>query len=46
MSINWTNVLLSLEILWKGMVGIFAACIVIIIAVWIMSKLTGGKRKN
>ncbi len=36
--------MVALDILWKGMVGIFAACLVIIIAVWIMSKLTGGKK--
>ncbi len=34
----------ALDILWKGMAGIFAASLVIIIAVWIMSKLTGGKK--
>ena len=37
------NFLIALDIMWKGMAGIFAASIVIVIAVWIMSKLTGKK---
>lgn len=37
------NFLIALDILWKGMVGIFAASIIIMIAVLIMSKITGKK---
>ncbi len=37
------NFLIALEILWKGMLGIFAASIIIMIVVWIMSKFTGKK---
>lgn len=33
----------ALEIMWKGMLGIFVALIVIMIFVWIMSKL-GNKK--
>ena len=34
------NVLLALEIMWKGMVGIFAATILIMLVVWILSKIS------
>ena len=34
----------ALEIMWKGMVGIFVALIVIMIFVWIMAKI-GTKKK-
>lgn len=36
------NLLAALEIMWKGMAGIFAAVIVIMIFVYIMGKL--GKK--
>lgn len=32
-------VMQALEIMWKGMLGIFVALIVIMVFVWIMSKL-------
>ena len=40
--------LISLQILWKGMLGIFVASIVIWIAVAIMAKITSnmGKKKD
>ncbi len=34
------NVLMALEIMWKGMVGIFAATILIMLVVWILSKIS------
>ncbi len=34
------NVLMALEIMWKGMVGIFAATILIMLVVWILSKFS------
>ncbi len=34
----------SLQIMWKGMLGIFVALIVIMIFVWIMAKI-GNKKK-
>ena len=37
-------VMQALEIMWKGMVGIFVALIVIMVFVWIMAKI-GGKKK-
>ncbi len=38
------NVLLSFEIMLKGMGGIFAACLIIMAAVWIMGKISGKKK--
>mgnify|MGYP005760677121 FL=1 len=34
------NVLMALEIMLKGMVGIFAATILIMLVVWILSKIS------
>ena len=34
------NVLMALEIMWKGMVGIFAATILIMLVVWVLSKIS------
>lgn len=39
------TVMQALEIMWKGMVGIFVALIVIMIFVWIMAKV-GKKDKK
>lgn len=41
----WNRFLISLEIMGKGMAGIFAAILVIMAVVWILGKLT-GKREN
>lgn len=38
------TVLQALDIMWKGMLGIFVALIVIMIFVWIMAKI--GNRKK
>ena len=38
------TVMQALDIMWKGMLGIFVALIVIMIFVWIMAKI-GGKKK-
>lgn len=35
----WNNFLISLEIMAKGMSGIFAALIIIMFSVWIMGKI-------
>ncbi len=35
----WNNFLNSLEIMGKGMSGIFAALIIIMLSVWLMGKL-------
>jgi len=39
---NNVVIMQALEIMWKGMVGIFVALIIIMIFVWIMAKL--GKK--
>lgn len=36
----------ALEIMWKGMLGIFVALVVIMIFVWIMAKLGSKKDKE
>ena len=41
---NTVVVMQALEIMWKGMLGIFVALVVIMIFVWIMAKI-GGKKK-
>lgn len=37
------NILAALEIMWKGMAGIFVTIFIIMICVWIMGRL--GRRK-
>ena len=38
------TVLQALEMMWKGMLGIFVALIDIMIFVWIMAKIGGNKK--
>ncbi len=38
------TVLQALDIMWKGMAGIFVALIVIMIFVWIMTKIGNNKK--
>ena len=45
MNINWDNVMDTLEIMGKGMSGIFATIIIVMIVVFLLSK-TGGKKKD
>ena len=45
MNINWDNVMDTLEIMGKGMLGIFATIIIVMIVVFLLSK-TGGKKKD
>lgn len=40
---NLLTIMQALEIMWKGMLGIFVALTVIMIFVWIMSRL-GNKK--
>lgn len=42
----WENFLISLEIMGKGMLGIFAAILIIVVVVMIMQKLTGKENKT
>ena len=37
---------IALEIMWKGMLGIFTASLVILLVVLIMSKITWKKKEN
>lgn len=40
---NPITIMQALEIMWKGMLGIFVALTVIMIFVWIMSRLENKK---
>ena len=42
---NSVVIMQALEIMWKGMLGIFVALVIIMIFVWIMAKL-GSKKNN
>lgn len=42
---NTEVIMQALEIMWKGMLGIFVALIVIMVFVWIMAKLGSKKDK-
>ena len=44
MNINWDNVMDTLEIMGKGMLGIFATIIIVMIVVFLLSKT--GKKKD
>ena len=46
MAINIGDLLASLEIMWKGMAGLFVVCGFIMLLVMIIAKITGGRRKN
>ena len=45
MNINWDNVMDTLEIMGKGMLGIFATIIIVMIVVFLLSK-TGTKKTD
>ena len=34
------NIVIALEIMWKGMTGVFAATLLIMLVVWILSKFS------
>lgn len=42
----WDNFMIALEIMWKGMLGIFAAIIIIMLVVVILGKITGPKKQK
>lgn len=46
LNVDWNNVLISLEIMWKGMAGIFISTILIIAMATLLSKFTSGKKDN
>jgi len=39
-----TNFYISLEIMWKGMAGIFTVLILIALIIWLLFKVTSGKK--
>lgn len=43
---NMTNVEIALEIMGKGMGGIFAAIVVIMLTVMILGKITGNRKEK
>ena len=43
MHLNMANILDSLDIMWKGMLGIFVTILIIMVCVFIMGKI-GGKK--
>ncbi|MDD6037028.1 MAG: hypothetical protein PUC30_12740 [Lachnospiraceae bacterium] len=45
MNINWNNFLDTLEIMGKGMLGIFVTVIIVMIVVFLLSKI-GGRKKG
>ncbi|MDD5900233.1 MAG: hypothetical protein PUC73_04970 [Lachnospiraceae bacterium] len=46
MHINWNNFLDTLEIMGKGMLGIFVTVIIVMIVVFLLSKIGGRKRED
>ena len=42
----WNNFLISLEIMTKGMGGIFAAILILVLFVWLMGKIGGGREQK
>lgn len=43
---NMEVIMQALEIMWKGMLGIFVALVVIMIFVWIMAKIGSKNNKS
>ena len=43
---NTEVIMQALEIMWKGMLGIFVALVVIMAFVWIMAKIGSKKDKD
>ena len=41
-----TNFMISLSIMWKGMLGIFTVIILIMLVVMLLSKITSGKAQD
>lgn len=46
MTIDMTNLMHALEIMGKGMLGIFTAIIIIMVAVMIMGKIASKPKKD
>ena len=43
---NIEEIMQALEMMWKGMLGIFVALVVIMIFVWIMAKIGSKNNKS
>ncbi len=43
---NTDAILAALSIMWKGMAGIFVTIAIIVVAVWIMGKLSAVKKQD
>jgi len=46
MTININDLFASLDIMWKGMAGIFAVCIFIMLLTMLLSKITMPRKKK
>ena len=46
MTINITDLLASLEMMWKGMVGLFAVCGFVMLLTMLFSRIMIGKGKK
>jgi hypothetical protein len=46
MNVNFSNLFVSLEIMWKGMTGLFAVCGCIALLIMLISKLMANKEKG
>lgn len=45
-SFDMGTVLAALDIMWKGMLGIFVTILIIMICVFIMGKIGGGRKED
>ena len=45
MTVNYIDLFVSLEIMWKGMLGLFAVCGFVMLLTMVISKFTIGKGK-
>ena len=46
MTVNYTDLFASLEIMWKGMAGLFIVCGFVMLLTMLISKITSAKGKN
>ena len=46
MELNINNVTASLEIMWKGMAGLFVVCGFIMLLTMLIAKVTAGKKEK
>jgi flagellar biogenesis protein FliO len=44
--INFTDLSASLDIMWKGMVGLFAVCTFIMLLIMLISKFMGKTKRK